>query len=665
MLQELNFNQIKAKGWIKKFLDCQSDGMTGNMDKIGAPFTDKYWDKSKEGNVNLKDTFLGGMDAVNTGWTTFEQTGYWIDGMIRTSVLSDNEKMFKKASDIIETAIANADKDGYIGPDFLKDDLTWAHSVFFRSLMAYYSATGKKNVIEAMKKHYLRRPLKDVWNKGVGVRMISARNIADIEAALWLFGQTGDKRFIETAEESYKTFNELFFDEKGVSADSKMKDVTLKGMLNNRKVNKNHGVTYAELCKLPAILYLYTGKEIYKKAAVNAFEKVYRDQILIDGVYSSTEYLNGNEDSLGSHETCVISDLSWALGYLYQATGDGKYGDRIEDAVFNAGLGCCDDEFKGNQYFSCPNQVIADDTSNHNYFYRGSDWMSFAPKKLLACCAGNVHRFMPNYVFRSWLTGDGGKTVVAATYAPSEVKLNIDGKEVVINEITDYPFSNEIVFKVNCAMPIEFTLRLRVPSWAESTVLTINSLKTDENVENGFVSVKRVFSDGDEIKIVFGDSVRMIENAKGISVKKGALLYALPIKEKVVIEGLRETNNHKFPHYSLYPTSKWNYGLKVADKGEILVRQLKSLEMPWKSTERTIYLEIPAYEIKNWKIKTIKNGKMRLNARGKVRMIGHSCSFTPKVPSAVTEKEKGERYTITLVPYATTRLRISIFPKFE
>jgi hypothetical protein len=60
--------------------------------------------------------------------------------------------------------------------------------------------------------------------------------------------------------------------------------------------------------------------------------------------------------------------MTWALGYLYMITGDKKYGDWIENAVFNAGLASVDDDFKGNQYFSCPNQAIANDCSNHARF---------------------------------------------------------------------------------------------------------------------------------------------------------------------------------------------------------------------------------------------------------------------------------------------------------
>ena len=60
------------------------------------------------------------------------------------------------------------------------------------------------------------------------------------------------------------------------------------------------------------------------------------------------------------HETCDITDHTWALAYLLQATGDARYADRIEQVIFNALPGSITKDFRALQYFSCPNQVIAD-----------------------------------------------------------------------------------------------------------------------------------------------------------------------------------------------------------------------------------------------------------------------------------------------------------------
>lgn len=663
-LQEIDLCNIRAEGWLKQYLDTQAKGLTGNMDKVGGPFAKKYWGNYSARNVNnTDDVFLGGFQAEKVDWVPFEQTAYWIDGMIRCGYLTDNNELTEKAKEFIYDVIEQADSEGYLGPDFLKDDTIWAHAVFFRAMVAEYTASHNAKVLDALKKHFLRTPMSAIFDKCKCGPMLGMRNITDVEIALWIYGETGDERFLNMAEESYERFNEMYYDDKNAKEDRKSKDVTVKGMLGNRKVCRNHGVTYNEVCKLAAIMYQYTGKEIYKNAAVNAFDKLYRDQMIVDGVHSSTEYLNGNETSHASHETCDVADFSWAIGYLYMITGDSKYGDWIEDAVFNAGLGSVDDDFKGEQYFSCPNQVICDDVSNHNLFYRGADWMSYAPKEFLCCCAGNVHRFMPNYVARAWMQ-DKKDGVYATLYGPTSFKFHIDGKEVNITEETEYPFESKVKFSIDCKESVEFTLHLRYPAWAKNADIKVNGQSVVIEKENGFFAIKRMFSSQDTVEIEFKAEVQLIENARGISVKYGALLFALPVKEKVVNEGLRELENPEFPHYSVYPDSKWNYGFDMSRKNEIKVDYKKSGREPWRNRCGGTEIEIPVREVTDWKLRNVVKGKRRLYPREHEHHdIGHKCVFTPVVKANIKEKCKGIPEHMKLVPYCTTRLRIAIFPK--
>lgn len=657
MYKELDLKDIKAKGWVKEFLETQAKGLTGEIGNVGEPFSLPTWGAPKSVQATQANAFLGGVNSLNDAWVPYEQNGYWIDGAIRAGRLTNNKKLIDIAKGKIYPEIENADKDGYIGPEFLKDGLTWAHAVYFRSYMAEYTATSDKRILDALKRHFLRRPLKESYAKK-DLRIIAVRNSAEIEIALWIYGQTGDERFLTMAEESYEEFNRLFSDDSVATPNDEMLDITLDGMLGNRKVCRNHGVTYCEICKLAAILHMYTGKEVYKKAAVNAFDKLYRDQMLIDGVHSSTEYLNGNENSQAMHETCDVSDFTWALGYLYMITGDSKYGDWVENAVFNAGLGSVDDSFKGNQYFSCPNQAVCNDKSNHVVFFRGRDWHSYAPKQFLACCAGNVHRFMPNFAARSWMK-DGNK-LAAFVYAPVDIDVCLENGRVKISEETNYPFENTVRFKIGLSSSTEFELVLRKPSWAISAEVKLNGKTIAAKFVNGACSICREFVDGDEIQLTFTDEVEFIENAKGISVKKGALLYALPIKEKVVVEGLRELGNVDFPHYSLYAESKWNYGFSRSSKTKFVSGTFG--ENPWKAADNPLQIEIEANELPKWKIKRLKKYKTRFRPRDKCIWEEGDAWILPSV-SKYLSSVIGKKEIITLAPYCTTRLRIAIFPE--
>ena len=75
------------------------------------------------------------------------------------------KQAIEKAKGKIMPVVENADTDGYLGARILKDKITWAHSIYFRALTALYDATGDENILDALKNHYLRAPLKDVFEK--------------------------------------------------------------------------------------------------------------------------------------------------------------------------------------------------------------------------------------------------------------------------------------------------------------------------------------------------------------------------------------------------------------------------------------------------------------------------------------------------------------------
>lgn len=660
LYQEVLLREIKANGWLREYLKAQSAGMTGNLDRVGEPFSGKYWDEDDQAVLQEKERFLGGLNSVNDSWVPFEQTGYWIDGMTRTAHLIDDAALLEKAQKRLYNPIKYIDEEGFIGPQYLKNGTVWAHAVFFRALIAEYTATKDERILEALKRHLLRVPLKDIYHSYRDGRIINVRNICNVETALWVYGETGDRRFLDMAEESYKVFNRIFYQDRGVILSSKMRGVTVRGMLSNNKADMNHGVTYCEVCKIAAILHMYTGKEHYKQAAVNAFDKLVRDNMIVDGVPSSTEYLNGNRDSWASHETCVVADFTWAVGYLFMITGDSKYGDWIEDAIFNGGIASVDDDFTSNQYFSCPNQVLADDNSNHAKFYRGLAWMSFAPAEIMACCTGNVNRFMPNYVCRSWMKQEN--TLCAFLYGPSTLTTALDGTTVRIEEQTNYPFENTVKFVFHTDAPVNFTFKARIPGWAVKCSVTLNGESVDICDAEDFFVLTRTFHEGDVIEVSFEDEIIFIPNAGGISIKKGALLYALPVHENAVIEAApRGLGDPDYPHYSLYTDSKWNFGIAPEEAHRATYTLAAAIDAtPWKSTAAKPVIRIPAWEI-DWKIMENDSVLQKLNPRKGAKRVNISCRFTPLVPLNGTTAS-GSATELELVPYCTTRLRIAIFP---
>ena len=637
--EELSLKEIEPEGWLRRYLEHQVCGLTGNIEAVGYPFNTKGWAAPR-----TKNTTGEGED-----WYPYEQTAYWVDGAIRCGLLLNDKKLFDKAHKQIEYVLNHADSDGYLGPRPFKTTtkpgqwLRWCHVVFFRALMAEYSFGGDSRIVEALARHYLNgtSPYSD------------GRDVLNIEAMLWTYERTGDPRLLQYAIDASNEYDRLFPE----------KDHTMKNQLSDKR-SKGHGATYNEMAKLGAILYMYTGKKRYLSASINAFRKMDRDQMLIDGIPSSTERLRG-KDPLDSHETCDISDYTWSAGYLLMATGEVDYADKLERACFNAAPGAVKNDFKALQYFSCPNQVIADKCSNHNIFYQGSQWMSYRPCPGVECCPGQVNRIMPNYVSRMWMRGkDGG--LAATLYGSSRITATVGKKNDIVTVVqeTSYPFSDKIDFQIRTDTPVRFSFSLRIPGWCRDARISINGEPWDGDIKSGtFVKINRTFHQNDRVTLQLPMELKLSHwSSGGVGIERGPLVFSLGIQEDWQIDEEAPCHKEKFPPWNLYPASSWNYALAVDEKnlGSVEVLMGKDSTNPWSLQDAPIALKVPARKVKNWRIQYKKvvypEGEKVTEKRGDFRM-------TPPLPDPGGLKNRlGDVEWITLVPYGCTHLRMTIFP---
>ncbi|MBE0698385.1 MAG: glycoside hydrolase family 127 protein, partial [Anaerolineaceae bacterium] len=303
-----------------------------------------------------------------------------VDGALKAGFLVGNERIYTMARTVIDQAIEHAAPDGFIGPDMFRAQNRWPYTIFFRAVLAQYAISGDQRYLDALVRHYRSAP--HPMNFG--------RDVAGAEILLILYAETGQADLLAAAQDLYARFNR-----QSTELDS---DCSLAGMRSDKVVTM-HGVTFNELAKLGALFYAATGDAASLAATLHAYTKVERDHILADGLHSGAEAMSGH-DPLDSHETCNITDYGWALGHLLQITGDAHFADQIERVIFNALPGVITKDFKALQYFSCPNQLVATRTSNHNWMSRGDNRMAYRPGHPVQCCTGNIQRAMPNFVER-------------------------------------------------------------------------------------------------------------------------------------------------------------------------------------------------------------------------------------------------------------------------
>jgi hypothetical protein len=653
--------EVKPAGWIRSFLERQVSGLTGNAAVSGYPYGYKFWGSQAH---DTKGSYAA--------WWPYEQTAYWIDGALKCGYLAGDEGLYRQALDEVDFAIEHAASDGFIGPDSLRETDRWPHTVFFRAVLAQYELSGDERYLAALIRHYRAMPHPMSWD----------RDVTGVEIMLDLYQETGQAELLELAENLYARFNRMW----------PRHDCAIQSLLSEKPPSE-HGVTFNEEAKLGAMLYCATGQEEYLSASVHGFAKLERGARLADGLHSCSEHIRG-KDALDSHETCDISDHTWALAALLQASGDARYADQIERVIFNALPGAVTKDFRALQYFSCPNQVVVGSSSNHNFFMRGLNWMSYRPDHEVQCCPGNLHRAMPNYVSRMWMRcADGG--IAAALYGPGMLETSAGAKEtpVKISAQTRYPYEEAIEFSVQPEQPIRFAFSVRIPGWCKRARLWVNGVEIPAAWQAGsFFAIDRVWQAGDIVRLGLPFELALEHwPGGGVSLSYGPLTLALPIAARAEIETVNSTTRQRevtlgakfeprprveradFPAWNLTPAGPWNYALCVNEGS------LKDLSVEWNqdcvdaldAANPALRLRVKARRVRGWRMvhthRTRQSGHWSENGRivRGLRTLRGDFRFTPPLPDpqGLSARLGDEVEEIVLIPYGATLLRITVFPQ--
>lgn len=657
--QTIPLRDVRPAGWLQDFLERQASGLTGNVAVSGYPYGYKFWG-SKDDNTQ----------GSYASWWSYEQTAYWIDGALKCGYLAGDESLYQRALEEVDFAIDHAAEDGFIGPDSLREKDRWPHAVFFRALLAQYEITQDAHYLDALIRHYRSTPHPMGWD----------RDVTGVEILLHLYQESGQSDLLDMAESLYARFNDQWPEH----------DCSISTLLSEKRPTE-HGVTFNEETKLAAMLFCATGKEEYLRAVIHGYEKVDQYALLADGLHSCSEHIQGR-DARDLHEICDITDHTWALVYLLQATGEARYADRIEQVIFNALPGSITKDFRALQYLSCTNQVVVTSASNHNLFMRGLNWMSYRPDHEVQCCPGNLHRAMPNYISRMWMrTAEGG--IAATLYGPGVLRTTVGKTAVTITSQTRYPYQQSVEFSIQPEAPISFAFSLRIPAWCRRARISINDQLVEAEIRAGsFFKIERRWRPGDVVHLELPFELALETwPSNGVSLRYGPLTLALHIPARAEIETHNSTTQQRmdtlgdqyepralvvkedFPAWNLYPNGPWNYALCIDEES------LKDLNVEWNencidpldASNPALKVRVKARQVRNWRVIRTKrvrqfghwteNGEF---CRG-LRTIEGDFQFTPPLPDPekLASKLKDEVEEIELIPYGATLLRMTVFPK--
>ncbi len=635
-MNDVRLSQVEPRGWLRRTLEMERDGFPGHLDQIGYPFDLPCW--------TLKSLADGGFEQ----WWPYEQTGYWMDSMMRTALLLRDEEMIAKFRAIIDTSIEKAE-DGFIGPEELKSHTgryQWPHAVYFRAIYALWSATGEEKYLRALEKHMLLP----------GNQFDEDRTAVVIETMLRVAEDTGNVMLREKARANYFTLQ---------ARCAETADYGYRKMLTDIPTSI-HGVTLNEVGRLPAIYYSYFGDEEQLAAAEHLFQKIVKDHMLPDGVHSSTEGTCGNT-CLRAHESCDISDFSWSMGYMLSATGEGRYADLLERAILNAAPGAIGPDFKTVQYFSSVNQVRAGRNSCHVERFENTPRMAYQPHHYPECCVGNIGRAFPNYVARMYWEDDEG--VICALYGDSDYT----GQGLAIAQRGGYPFGEALTFDISCEQPVETTIKFRIPGWCQGAKLALNGKEMPLSAVKGFAALHETFRNGDHITLTLPMAFTARESAEGgVYFDYGPLLLTLKIRENWIHDALEPRQKPDFPAWNIEPASDWNYAVSGRETAALTRHPLT--DTPWQDGY-PLEFRIKAKKLTGWQLlhKEAPGRKKDAHTEGiDAKQIALGATEvtddliqTPPLPDAgEIAAWLGEEEEITLVPYGCTQLRLTVMPRY-
>jgi len=626
---------IELHGWAEEFITRQKSGLTGHPEEQGFPFNGGMW-------TEIMDFRDREFSDFGSGWWPYEQTAYYLDGALRCAYLSDSEDLLKKVRKNIKYFIDSADENGQMHIAGVEDD-SWPIVVFMRMLFQEYDCTKDEELREAIRRHYYAVYSDSATQNIPTGSGFDIRLILHVEHLCRLTDITEDFWFTERAEELYKQFTESSLAENNPIRIS----LTAEGMIN-AAVPAGHGVTYNEFLKLPAILYISTGKPQYLKAMENAFKMLADNHELSSGLASSIEELYGKAPHL-AHEVCNVIDFNWACGWALLATGNSVYADKMEKVLYNAGMSSVTSDFKAHQYYSAPNMPISTDyASSWNDQY---DWghqakanFCYRPGHSTECCSGNIHRMLPTYINRMCLVEKDAVNI--NFYIPSTVDIDINGELLRMRQVTNYPFEHSSNITIESAPQKEVAVRFRIPAWADSYVIEFNDEIILKGTDSGFFAeIKRIFKDGDRIQISFDASPVIDDRDSCIAVNYGPLVFSYPVPAKE----LQTTNDsvgkcsNEFPAYQLVPAKAdgWQYAVSPDISNKDLSLAVRcSNDYPWDYNYSGLTITMTAFKVKNWRLEDFTR-------------LG-------KYPETI---EKGEAVSLNLIPMGCTLLRMTDFPK--
>ncbi|MBE6883245.1 MAG: hypothetical protein E7487_01420 [Ruminococcaceae bacterium] len=597
--------EIKPSGWLLRQLQIQAEGLSGNLDKMWPDIRDSAW--------------IGG---DKEGW---ERVPYWLDGFIPLAYLLDDEDLKSRAQRYIDAIIEGQKPDGWICPceevERSRYDV-WAYFLICKVLVVYFECSGDERIegviSRALKylKIHLRGSTLFCWG--------AARWFECMIPILWLY----DRKKEEWLEELAITLGTQGTDYKRLFR-------YWKDQQPRREWSyQTHVVNLAMALKSEAVFSGITGEDPGEFAEM-MHAMLIRHHGTAVGHFTGDECLAGDSPVQGT-ELCGVAEAMYSYELIARITGDPIWADRTEFLAFNAFPATTSPDMWTHQYDQMTNQIACVKMNEPPVFGSNNvDANRFGLEPNFGCCTANFNQTWPKFALNTFVKSEEG--VVSWVLAPSVLTTEQKGVPVKITLDTKYPFGGKLVYTVVCDGEAEFSLGIRIPSFASKAFVD------SEEAECGKIfTINRVWSGENTVTVDLMFEIQMNERPENMfALQRGPLVYAVPIKERWVMDEYTASGvERKFPYcdYDIYPESQWQYAFASED---FAVEEGEISDLPFSAEKPPVTIETELAVI-NW---------------GTMEGQPLVCRRTPLDTAAISVEK------VKLQPYGCTNLHMTELPK--
>ena len=227
------------------------------------------------------------------------------------------------------------------------------------------------------------------------------------------------------------------------------------------------------------------------------------------------------------NETCAnIGNVFWNWR-MFLATGDAKFMDVVELALYNSVLsgGALD----GTNFFYTNPLRVTDPMPLELRWSR-----TRVPFVSSFCCPPNLVRTIAESA--DYAYGKSADAVWVNLYGGSSLKTKLsNGETIQLAQETDYPWNGRVRIKIVACDTNEFSLKLRIPGWANGANVRINDSPADDSPKpESYFEIRRVWRSGDFVDLDLPMPARLMEanplveeDLNQVAVQRGPVVYCL------------------------------------------------------------------------------------------------------------------------------------------